>query len=108
MKDKLNDDIDGLFRLPLTEFIGARKTLAARLKNEGRADEADRVKALTKPSISVWAVNQLYWCHRDEFERLIGAGQRFRRAHTTRTAKPVELNEALDARRDALDRLSDL
>src|SRR5215510_9984440 len=104
----IDDDIDGLFRLPLAEFIGARKTLAVRLKKEGRVDEADRVKALAKPSISVWAVNQLYWRHRDEFERLIAAGQRFRRAHTTRTGKAGELNEALDARRDALNQLSDL
>jgi len=104
----IDDDIDALFRLPLAEFIGARKTLAARLKQEGRADEVDRVKALVKPSISVWAVNQLYWRHRNEFERLVAAGQRFRRAHTTRTAKAGELNEALDARREALNRLSDL
>ncbi len=103
-----DDDIDALFRLRLEEFIGARKTLAARLKKEGHADEADRVKALTKPPISVWAVNQLYWHHRDEFERLIAAGQRFRRAHTSRAGKSGELSEALDARREALDRLSDL
>src|SRR5262249_27237096 len=104
----IDDGIDDLFKLPLTEFIDARKTLAARLKQEGQADEANRVKALAKPPISVWAVNQLYWQHREEFEQLIAAGQRFRRAHTSRTAKAGELNEALDARRDALNQLSDL
>jgi len=104
----IDQDIDALFRLPLAEFIGARKILATRLKKEGRAETADRVQALSKPSISVWAVNQLYWRHRDEFDRLVAAGQRFRRAHTTRTAKAGELNEALDARREALNHLSDL
>jgi len=104
----IDSDIDALFRLPLAEFIGARKTLAARLKQEGNSETADRVKALAKPSISVWAVNQLYWRHRDEFDRLVAAGQRFRRAHTTRTAKAGELNEALDTRREALNHLSDL
>src|SRR5215471_412871 len=104
----IDDDIDALFRLPLAEFIGARKTLAARLKKEGRTETADRIKALAKPSISVWAVNQLYWRHRDEFDRLVAAGQRFRRAHTSRTAKAGELNKALDARREALNHLSDL
>src|SRR5215831_9595070 len=104
----IDNDIDALFRLPLPEFIGARKTLAARLKKEGRIEAADRVKALAKPSISVWAVNQLYWRHRNEFDRLIAAGQRFRRAHTSRTAKAGELNEALEARREALNHLSDL
>ena len=104
----IDNDIDALFRLSLAEFIDARKTLAARLKKEGRAEMADSVKALSKPSISVWAVNQLYWRHRDAFDRLVAAGQRFRRAHTSRTAKAGELNEALDARREALNHLSDL
>src|SRR5262245_55110320 len=104
----IDDDIDALFKLPLAEFIGARKSLAARLKQEGHADEADRVKALVKPPVSVWAVNQLYWNHRDEFERLLAAGQRFRRAHSARSGKAAELNEALEDRRAALDHLSDL
>ncbi len=108
MKPKLDDDIDALFRLPLAEFIEARKTLAARLKKEGRAADADRVKAIPKPSISVWTVNQLYWTHRDQFDELIAAGQRFRRAHTSRNAKPSELSDALNERRDALNQLSDL
>jgi hypothetical protein len=69
---------------------------------------AKRVNALAKPSISVWAVNQLYWRHRNEFEQLLAAGQRFRRAHTSRTGKADELNEALEARREAINVLSDL
>ena len=108
MAKNIDDDINALFKLPLAEFIGARKTLAARLKQEGRADDANRVQALAKPPASVWAVNQLYWHHRAEFERLIAAGQRFRRAHTSRSAKPAELNEALEARRASLNQLSDL
>jgi len=103
----IDEDINSLFKLPLAEFIGARKTLANRLKKEGRADEAKRVNALAKPSISVWAVNQLYWRHRNEFERLLAAGQRFRRAHTSRSGKADELNEALEARREAINVLSD-
>jgi hypothetical protein len=103
---KLDDDIDALFRLPLAEFIGARKTLAARLKKDGRADEAERVKLLAKPSISAWAVNQLYWQHRQAFDRLIATGQRFRKAQTS--GKVADMREALDARREALSHLSDL
>ena len=34
---KLEDEIDALFTLPLAEFTGARNTLAARLKKEGRS-----------------------------------------------------------------------
>ena len=108
MKGKLDDDIDSLFQLPSTEFVGARNALAARLKKEGRAQDAEQVKTLAKPSISVWAVNQLFWRHRDQFDELISAGQRFRRAHTSRSGKAEELNEALEARRAAVNQLSDL
>jgi hypothetical protein len=103
---KVNDDIDALFKLPLTEFINARKTLAARLKKNDYADEAQRVAALAKPSVSAWTVNQLYWNHRDEFDELISTGQRFRKAQTS--GKMVNMREALDARREALAQLSDL
>ncbi|HYX28508.1 MAG TPA: hypothetical protein VE863_08070, partial [Pyrinomonadaceae bacterium] len=103
---KLDDDLDALFQLPLPDFIGARNALANQLKKTGRAEEANRIKAIAKPSVSVWTVNQLYWRHRDQFEALISAGHRFRRAHTSRTAKVPELSDALDARRAALDELS--
>lgn len=102
---KVNDDIDALFRLPLSEFIGARKTLATRLKKSGYTDEAERVRALPKPSISAWTINQLYWNHRDEFDELISTGQRFRKAQAS--GKMVNMREALDARRAALAQLSD-
>ncbi len=103
---KLDDDLDALFKLPLAEFIAARKALAARLKKDGRANEAERVKSLAKPSISVWAVNQLYWNHRDEFEELIAAGQRFRKAQ--KSGKVADMRDALDARRQTLSDLSEL
>ena len=106
-KGKLEDDVDALFRLPLTEFISARKTLAARLKQGGHSNEADRVKALVKPSISAWAVNQLYWQHREAFDRLIATGQRFRQAQSSRLAgKVADMRGQLDARREALSELS--
>jgi hypothetical protein len=108
-KGKLENDVDALFKLPLTEFISARKTLAARLKKEGHGDQADPVKALVKPSISAWAVNQLYWMHREAFDRLMATGQDFRRAQSSRLAgKAADMREALDARREALAELSPL
>lgn len=103
---KLDDDIDALFKLPLTEFVGARKALAARLKQNRLVSEAEDVKALAKPSISAWTVNQLYWRHREAFDELIATGQRFHKAQVT--GKMVNMREALDARREALSHLSDL
>jgi hypothetical protein len=101
-----DDPIDTLFKLPLSEFIGTRKKLAAQLKKDGNADEAERVKALAKPPISAWTVNQLYWTHREEFDELMATGQRVRKAQTS--GKIVNMREALDGRREALSHLSDL
>ena len=108
-KDSLENDVDALFKLPLPEFTGARNALAARLKKDGRGNDANLVKALTKPPISAWAVNQLYWQHRDAFDRLIATGQRFLQAQKSRTAgKIADMRGSLDARRESLSQLTDL
>src|SRR5215468_4456664 len=106
-EDDINDAVNALFKLPLTEFTGARNELAARLKKNGRADDANFVKSLTKPPISAWAVNQLHWSHLDAFDRLLEAGQRVRRAQTS-GGGIAEIRESLDARVEALSDLSDL
>jgi len=106
MVKKLNDDVDELFKLPLAEFIDARNSLARQLKQSGRADDANLVKTLAKPSVSAWTVNQLYWQHREAFDTLIAAGQRFRKAQAS--GKVAGMRGALDARREALSELSDL
>src|SRR5688572_17988923 len=104
----LEEEIDALFTLPLAEFTGERNTLAARLKKEGRADDAARVKLLSKPSVSAWAVNQLYWDHRDAFDELIVASKHFRPASTRLAGRVAGMRDSLDARRESLTKLSQL
>ena len=104
--DDLENEVDALFQLPLAEFTGARNALAAQLKKSGRGDEAARVKALAKPSISAWAVNQLYWNRREEFDQLIALGERFHKVQ--KSGKVAEMRTALEARRETLTELSDL
>lgn len=100
-------DVDPLFQLPLAEFTAARNALAARLKKEGRADRADEVKRLAKPSVSAWVVNQLFWRHRKQFDRLLASGEGMRRAQAAQLAgRKADVREALDARRDALSDLA--
>jgi hypothetical protein len=70
--------IDRLFQGPLDDFTTARNALAARLKAAGRRDEAERVRALTKPALPAWSVNQVYWHATDVFDRLLRAGDRLR------------------------------
>ena len=108
-RDAVNDDLDALFKLPLSEFTGARNALAARLKKSAHEEEAAHVKTLAKPSISAWAVNQLFWNHREEFDELIASGERFHKAQKSRSnAKVADMRAALDDRREALTNLSDL
>ena len=52
------DAADDLYGLPLDAFVPERDALAKRLRAEGRRDEAAEVKALRKPSVAAWAVNQ--------------------------------------------------
>jgi ABC-type transporter Mla subunit MlaD len=54
-------------------------------------------------------VNQLYWRHRQAFERLLASGERFRKAQAAQlTGKASNLKAALEARREALSELSKL
>src|SRR5215203_2048709 len=104
VRSKLEDDIDALFTLPLAEFTGERNTLAARLKKEGHPNDAARVKLFGKPSVSAWAVNQLYWQHRDTFDELIAAGKSFR---PRAASKVTDMRNSLDARREVLVELTE-
>jgi hypothetical protein len=108
-QEKLEGSIDALFALPLAEFTGARNTLSAELKRGGRRSEADSVKALAKPSSSAWAVNQIYFRHRDAFNRLLAAGERVRQTQALQLAgKAADARGALELRREALAELSRL
>jgi hypothetical protein len=100
---------DELFRLPLSEFTAARNALAAKLKKDGDAEESDRIKVLSKPPVSAWVANQLYWKHRSAFNRLLAAGDEFRKAQAAQLAgKSADLRGSLDARREALGELTKL
>jgi hypothetical protein len=53
-----DDAVDRLYGLPLDAFVGERDALAKELRAAGQRDEATAVKALKKPSVAAWAVNQ--------------------------------------------------
>jgi hypothetical protein len=95
--------------LPLEEFIGARDTLAKRLKDAGDADAAAGVKKLRKPSVVAWAVNAAAREHPKDVEGLLEAGQDLRRAQrkTLSVAGTAELRAATELRRALIQRLAD-
>ncbi len=91
--------IDALYQGPLDGFTAARNALAAVLKKRGDTSAAERVKALAKPSVTAWAVNQAWWRSPDTFEALLAAGAGERAAHVAR-ARGQEVNvRAADAAR---------
>lgn len=69
-------EIDSLYQAPLAGFIAARNALA---KSRGAAGAA--IKALEKPSLPAWAVNQIYWSDRPTWDALVAASLVVRRAH---------------------------
>lgn len=100
-------ELDDLFKLPLSEFTAARNALAASLKAAGRTEDAASVKAQTKPPLSAWAVNQLYWHHRESFDQLMEAGEQLRKAQASQLAgKGGEMRAPIEARRNALAELA--
>jgi len=91
-------EIDALFQLSLAEFTGARNALAKQLKSGGRADDAERVKALAKPPAPAWAVNQLYWQDPAAIDRLLTLGERVRKAQTGQL-KNADLRALIDEKK---------
>ena len=71
-----DDDIAALFQAPLDEFTAARNALA---KASGK--NAGEIRALTKPPLAAWAVNQLFWRDRRTWDALVDAAENFRRAN---------------------------
>ena len=55
----MSDDLDSLFAAAPASFIEERRRIAAALKGAGRKDEAKAVEKIPRPSVAVWAVNQL-------------------------------------------------
>jgi hypothetical protein len=102
----LSGDIDALYQGPLGEFTAGRNALEKRVKAEQGKEAAAAIKALEKPSVSAWAVNQLYWRYPNDFERLLRAGDDLRASQQKRMAgRDVDVNAAIDARREALSKL---
>jgi hypothetical protein len=97
-------DVERLFGLAPAAFVAARDEAARRLKREGDAEAAARVKALRRPSLSAWAVNQLARERRADLARLLEAGERLRAAHEAAVsgAGATELRVATRAERQAV------
>jgi hypothetical protein len=93
-----DDEIAGLYRVPLGEFTAARNALA---KSRGAAGA--EIRTLEKPNTAAWAVNQLYWQERAKYDAVIAAGVAMREAHAEMiSGRGGEVPKAEAAHRDAI------
>jgi hypothetical protein len=99
-----------LMRGPLNGFVEARSEAVRDLREAGNRDVADRVAALRKPSLAVWALNQAGNVVADDLDALRNAGERLRRAQEQllkgdRSAAD-QMSEATREQRSTIETLS--
>ena len=110
MADAPDDAIDRLYGLALEEFIPARDALAKELRDAGRRGEATAVKALRKPTVAAWAVNQAVRSQPPAARELWAAGDALAAAQEavlSGKGSGADLREAAERERVALDPLVD-
>ncbi len=71
---------DDLYALDPSEFTAARDRLATELRKAGDREGAAEVKALRRPTVTAWALNQLARRHGDEVRLLLAASAEVARA----------------------------
>jgi len=102
----LDEEIDRLFALDPDDFVAARDDLAKRLRGEKRRDEAAEVKALRRPTVVAWAVNQLARQATDDLDELLARGEALREAQRAALAGDAgPLRTATAERRKSVDGL---
>jgi hypothetical protein len=101
------DAVDRLYALPPAEFTAARNELAMQLRKQGDRPGSDAVKALGKPSVTAWALNQVARGQPRLVERLLTAGQELGRAQQALLAGrgQAAFREATRTERDAVAEL---
>jgi len=103
LPSELIDEIAAeILSFPLDQFTSLRNAKAKALKASGQADLARAVAALKKPSLPLWAVNQLARRDRAALEWLRDAGQGVVKAQQAAVAGR---SNAADALRQASARL---
>jgi hypothetical protein len=98
-----------LYREPPEAFVASRDALVRELKEAGQAEDAAAIKALRKPTVPAWAVNQLADRDPTGIGELLDAGAEVRAAQQaamSSQANADRLRDATAARRNVLGRLA--
>jgi hypothetical protein len=102
--EPLSGEIDRLYALPLEEFTPERDELAKRLRKDGDREAADTVKALKKPSVAAWAVNQVRRDRPEDVRSLLDVTEELHRVYAGLSAAGARerLGDAADMQRDLI------
>jgi hypothetical protein len=106
-KSAAHPEIDRLFELPPEGFIEARDDLARRLAGEGKTEESRAVKALRRPTVAAWTLNQLARRRPKDLEELLEAGADLRKAQrkVLSGVRSADFREASEERRRLVNHL---
>jgi hypothetical protein len=103
------EQADRLYALPVDEFTSARNAAAKDLARQGRPEAAAGVRALPKPTVASWALNQLARRHPDVVADVEHRGRELRRAQQRALAgDAASLRDARPALEAVLERAADL
>jgi hypothetical protein len=106
----LPEEAAALFREAPEGFIAARNALAARLADAGDAEGSRAVKALRKPTVVAWALDQAAEGDPDGVRALLDAGAELRAAQqaalSSKRGATDRLQQAGAARKEAVTRLA--
>jgi hypothetical protein len=95
----LEQDLDRLYQIEPGDFTSERNALAKRA-----GDRAAEVRALQKPTLPAWAINQLYWRDRPTYDALVEAANDLRATHQAVLAgRRADLRAAGQAHDEALE-----
>jgi hypothetical protein len=94
--------VQELYALPPQDFTKARNARAAALKAAGRGPEAQVVRQLRRPPITLWATNQLARAEPERLAALVASVDQLRR---TQLRDRSAAGEALQRQRAELDAL---
>jgi hypothetical protein len=100
--------VEDLYRLPPDEFVAARDAAARELRSAGDRAAADRVRALRKPTVAAWALNQAVRAVPGPADELVAVAQDVREAQERALTggDATALREAARRKRDAIQALT--
>lgn len=96
--------LETLFRAPHDAFVAERSRLAAELTKVGKPADGKKLDKIRRPSVTAWAVNQLWWTERATFKELMRTAERLRDADLS--AQPAHRKALAELRERATELLS--